>query len=1375
MMTMSKSLGAGQAKDYYQAEYTNTQESYYTEDENVKGEWFGKQADAWNLEGEVTQEPFERLCEGQDPRTGLQLVQHVASKTYENAYGEMVESSEHRAGWDATFSAPKSVSLATLVGGDERIMEAHDRSVNAALRELEKYAQARIGGNNPAETTGKVIAAKFKHDAARPDRGTGYAAPQLHTHVVIFNLTQTEDDRIKPIQPLELFRSQQYATAIYRTVLAAELQKLGYEITVDARTGAPEINGFTREYLAASSPRRQEIDQEAAEMKERLAKQGINVADGAGLRQAAAKTDRMSKQYDRQDMRSRHLEMDARFGEQAARIVQSAQERGSLILDDDEIKSRAHAAVTFARMNAGEREAVVDKRRVMVDALRRNMSFTTYDAVIKELNERIESGEFIRLMRNGSMEELTTSQTVAMERSNLERVVAGRGTQEPILEPERSGRIVQEMTARQGITLNDSQREAVATLLESRDRIVGLQGRAGTGKTTALAVLREAAERQGYEIEGFAPTGAAADLLAESGIKTSTLQKFVASTQMESDIGKKILYVMDESSLSDTRNMFLFFKKAGPVARLLLVGDTAQHQAVEAGVPFEQFVKAGMLTATLDEIVRQKSDLKIPVEQLSKKDVLAAVTTLFEQGRIAEIADDEDRLTAIAKDFLTNPKRTLVISPANEERVAINSIIHRQLQEQGVVNQDDHELKVLANRQDMTGAERTFALAYVPGEDIVRYNKTSKLYGIKPGDYGQVLSANHSDNTITVRLKSGREITYNPERLSGVAVYKEAKRQFAEGDRIQFRAPFAEAKVKNSELGTITEIADGKLTVALAGKRVVTFDPEKFPHLDHGYAVTSYSAQGKTMDRVLVNAETTETDLLLNQRMAYVAISRARFDARVYTDSAVDLGGALNRPKDKEMALEALKESQTGTPAFDKPSSIAQARPGKLREDKGSLSIARLKGLSIVAESNVAVAEKRTEDFEKSKHLASFEINGEQWSLVSVDRQQRTKEREIDLNKRTVSAYRMRLYGVIHNPIKLYNIRDYKARATKAKVRIKQSREEIKQLQPIRQTITEFIQERRDVLRDNVEQERQLSRTLSSALAVEVDRNLDQAHGIPQPEFNASELDQLEANATNLRDCKMLDAAQNYLAQHDGHTRDGLEKMAARTASVDESAKASLRSAGERIRSFIENREFFPVLFKASDGSEKTATLNEIAPTTLGEKVASYFSISQRLEIAAVQQALDQHHTDLLQEHDTLQQFTQGATEIADTYREKLQTLNPVITQAQLIVEDFAEVENLAALQTVARPDTQFEQMIGQVTTGGAAVASITNPAQQAAQRVDLGMELEQSIADNHLEQARRRLDKVSAESVADTQTGMGAGVAADMEATGSEALAALL
>src|ERR1041385_7257170 len=136
MMTLSKALSAGQAKAYFETEYTSTQESYYSEAESVKGKWFGRQAEAWELQGEVNPEHFERLCEGQHPLSGDQLIRHVPSHKYENAYGEIIESSEHRAGWDATFSAPKSVSLAGLVGGDERIREAHERSVDRALHQL---------------------------------------------------------------------------------------------------------------------------------------------------------------------------------------------------------------------------------------------------------------------------------------------------------------------------------------------------------------------------------------------------------------------------------------------------------------------------------------------------------------------------------------------------------------------------------------------------------------------------------------------------------------------------------------------------------------------------------------------------------------------------------------------------------------------------------------------------------------------------------------------------------------------------------------------------------------------------------------------------------------------------------------------------------------------------------------------------------------------------------------------------------------------------------------------------------------------------------------------------------------------------------------
>ena len=218
MLTISKPLSAGQAQTYHKEEFANSQENYYSEGDHIRGEWHGKLAKEWGLQDEVREEHFGRLAHGQHPMTGEQLVRHQTAREYLNGRGETVSTMEHRAGWDATFSAPKSVSLTALVGGDDRVRHAHRESVEVALGEMEKYVQARIGGNHPAETTGKWIAASFEHDSARPVNG--YAAPQLHTHVVFFNLTETENGESRALQPHELYRSQQYATAIYRSELA---------------------------------------------------------------------------------------------------------------------------------------------------------------------------------------------------------------------------------------------------------------------------------------------------------------------------------------------------------------------------------------------------------------------------------------------------------------------------------------------------------------------------------------------------------------------------------------------------------------------------------------------------------------------------------------------------------------------------------------------------------------------------------------------------------------------------------------------------------------------------------------------------------------------------------------------------------------------------------------------------------------------------------------------------------------------------------------------------------------------------------------------------------------------------------------------------
>src|SRR6266481_2129048 len=297
MLTISKPLSAGQAQTYHLKEFTAKEQNYWSQRGVIAGEWQGRLTGQFGLVGAVSAEDFAKLSQGQHPQTSEQLVRQRASYEYQDADGKSIKTMEHRAGWDATFSAPKSVSLTALVGGDERVREAHRESVRVALDQLEHYTQARIGGNHPAETTGKWVAAKFEHDSARPV--DGYAAPQLHTHVVFFNLTETEDGEAHALQPRELYKTQQYATAVYRSELALRLKELGYEIE-RGESSQPEIKGYSKEYLQASSPRRRQIEEHLAKENQR----------GAGAAQIAAHQTREGKlELSHEAMQERHRAM----------------------------------------------------------------------------------------------------------------------------------------------------------------------------------------------------------------------------------------------------------------------------------------------------------------------------------------------------------------------------------------------------------------------------------------------------------------------------------------------------------------------------------------------------------------------------------------------------------------------------------------------------------------------------------------------------------------------------------------------------------------------------------------------------------------------------------------------------------------------------------------------------------------------------------------------------------------------------------------------------------------------------------------------------------------------------------------------------------
>jgi len=248
------------------------------------------------------------------------------------------------------------------------------------------------------------------------------------------------------------------------------------------------------------------------------------------------------------------------------------------------------------------------------------------------------------------------------------------------------------------------------------------------------------------------------------------------------------------------------------------------------------------------------------------------------------------------------------VSPDNASRRQINQAVRSELQARGIVDSEGHAIRVLAPRSDMSGADRTWAARYGVG-DVLYYPRGSQDIGIEKQSYTRVTATQPHDNGLTVQKADGTEVTYNPSRLYGVNVYQELEREFAVGDRLSFTAPSKELGVANRDLGTVQQIdGKGQLTAKMDSGKSVTFDANQMRHFDHGYAVTSHSSQGLTADRVLVNIDSQVHPALVNERFAYVSISRGAHDAQLYTDSAASLVSNLGYSVTKSSAI-SLEQS----------------------------------------------------------------------------------------------------------------------------------------------------------------------------------------------------------------------------------------------------------------------------------------------------------------------------------------------------------------------------------------------------------------------------------------------------------------------------------
>jgi UvrD-like helicase family protein len=268
---------------------------------------------------------------------------------------------------------------------------------------------------------------------------------------------------------------------------------------------------------------------------------------------------------------------------------------------------------------------------------------------------------------------------------------------------------------------------------------------------------------------------------------------------------------------------------------------------------------------------------------------------------VKEISDREDRIRTIAKSYVESPEKTLIVSPDNASRRELNLAVRQELKDNGTLAPQDHTFRVLVQRQDMTGAERSWASHYEI-DDVVRYARGSKAIAIEAGSYASVVTINPTANQLTVEKANGEIATYDCRRLTGVSVYRELDREFSVGDRIQFTAPNKSLEVANRDLALIESISpDGRISARPDNNRNIEFNPTDHRHFDHGYAVTSHSAQGLTADRVLAHADSSVHPDLLNSRFAYVSISRASRDVTLFTDDMAKLGPQLSADVSKPL------------------------------------------------------------------------------------------------------------------------------------------------------------------------------------------------------------------------------------------------------------------------------------------------------------------------------------------------------------------------------------------------------------------------------------------------------------------------------------------
>ena len=888
MMSLSAVRSSGAAAAYY-----SEVDDYLKEGDHAPTQWQGRGAEELGLHGSVQTRDATALLDGHLP-SGEVLGRNGAG-------GER----EHRAGWDATFSAPKSVSVAALVHGDERLIAAHDRAVTAAITHLEQHAAAtriRTPEGVTTERTGALVVATYRHSTNRE------AEPQLHTHAVIANATRDADGQWRSLESQPLYRLQIEAGEVYRNELARSAWELGY--TIERTTAGGHASFELKEVSAAE---RAQFSSRSAQIEAALAARGKDreTATAREKETATLDTRETKRSVDHATLREQWRDAAKAAGHAVDQCPAARTYDG---------RQAADVSLRHAAEHLSERQARFSERELLAESRRQALGSASEAELRGALTRATAEGALVA-RETHAYDVVTghrTTQHGYATREGLkteQRMLALANASARRAAPWASRAVAEAAVARQeshsGHAFNAAQRETTVALLTGTDRVALVQGYAGTAKTTSvLAATADELRQQGWKVEALAPTRQAAETLGRAiGAEGGTVAAFLHAAPSLREGSTRTAYLVDEASLLSAQDMTRLLEKTQG-NRVVLVGDVKQLGSIEAGAAFRQLQEHSALpTHVLDVIVRQKGEpLRAAVYDALRGDASAALAKVD----VRQLEERTDRVAAIARDYgaLSPEQRaqTLVIAPGRDDRAAINIAVRGELAARGELTGPEVRITAL-ERLDLTRVQARQAASYHEG-DMLRAGRDYASLGLAKGDSARIVTVDAERNRLTLERHDGQRAEIDPARYARFSAWTARELTVQAGDRITLRE--AVGHLKGGEVLTVERVSEGTLHVRDARGGAQTLDTAKAVALDYAYAQTAHQAQGSTCTRVLVHAESDRVNLMTQQSL-YVALSRATHEAIVYTDDRVALAAQVARTSgQKETALDVSLDRATG-------------------------------------------------------------------------------------------------------------------------------------------------------------------------------------------------------------------------------------------------------------------------------------------------------------------------------------------------------------------------------------------------------------------------------------------------------------------------------